>query len=71
MGRSENNLLESALSFYRVDARDGTQVDGLGGKHIYPQSHLAASPVWFLMPQSLHLCNGNKEPVALVGMLRG
>lgn len=43
MYRSEENLWESlGLYFHPVGPRDPTQVSSLGGKHLYPVSHLAS-----------------------------
>lgn len=39
--RAEDNLQESALSFYHVGPTDPTQVLRVGGKHQYPANHLA------------------------------
>lgn len=61
MWRAENSLLESALSFPHVDARDGTQVDVLGSKHICPQSHLTALPSSFLSLSHLIFAVGIKN----------
>lgn len=36
--QSEDNLWESAFSFYNVGSGDGTQIIRLGGKHIHPLS---------------------------------
>lgn len=39
--RSEDNLLESVLSFHHVRARGGSQVATLGGRHLYLLGYLA------------------------------
>lgn len=38
---SQDSLQESVLFFLHVDCGDQTQVARLGGKHLYPQSHLS------------------------------
>lgn len=42
VSQSENNLRVSILSFYYVGSRDSAQFTLLGGKCLYPLSHLDA-----------------------------
>jgi hypothetical protein len=44
--RSEDGLLGLALFFYHVGPGDQTQVDRLGSRHIYLQSHPTTSSMY-------------------------
>lgn len=43
--RSEDNLQESVLSFYREDSREETQDVSLDGKHLHTLNN-PSSPAW-------------------------
>lgn len=45
----KDNLQESGLSLYPMCSKDQTQVVGLGGKYLYPLSHLAEQTSYVCM----------------------
>lgn len=54
----ERTTSKSWFSFHHVGPRDGTQVLKLGGKCLYPLSHLA-DPSTIVFRDSWHVCFGN------------